>query len=228
MLLRKVIDYLKTRLRPMSRAEKEKMLHSHLKDFFAKYGFEHIKLHNQYRKNTAFGYQGVVIALAHYDKEMWMEVSLSVRHDAVEEIAYQFTGGLRNYQNQSHTLIASISKLKNEPYFRFKASTAQEIKSIASQLQEFMLQQGFNFLDSFSELAMVDQSINHAPTKPFPYINNQGNRIIRGLIIAKLVKRTDYPSLQSVYKQQIGALGLGGTYQQKLDRLLAHLEKIAF
>ncbi len=171
-----------------------------LSDFFAERDFNFLELGHQFRKETAGGWQNVILGFGHYDDCSYVETSFGSRLNIVENLIAPYTYGLRGYQAESNTCITNLAKYKQEPHFRFKISEEADIYRMAAHLRDFFRREGFPFLESLSSIKELDRLFNSDTQGQCLLSFNHQLRSFRGLAIATLNQNPNWEGLCESYR----------------------------
>jgi hypothetical protein len=196
----------------------------HLIPFFDRFGYELLLPKHQFRKSQPNGFQMIIPALSVYEEVCLVELNLGVRLDAVEEFVGQFTNILQMNRADTATLLTSMGRLQGKKYLRFQIKDLQELNSVCLQVQDFMEDKGFEFLDQAMELAYLDVLINGQSHIPSPYIYNQTYRCMRGLYIAKLNQNPSYQRIVQDYKTLVAQSNATDQQRKAFERICQYLE----
>ena len=207
----------------MNVKEFDTALYHQLYDFFYDHEFEMVADKKQFRRTLPNGFQSILFSVSELDEEIWLEVNLGVRIHAVEEVVQQFLDNSITYRDEALTLVASIGKLTNNKYFRYKINTPEDLKDVCEAMKLFMQQQGFAFLDNHSSITSLDKLYNSNPTKPTRYLYNQMHRCFKGAVLAKLSDRKQYAKVLDSYQYFLDKLGAKPTLAEKYDKLCNYL-----
>ncbi|MEM6297721.1 MAG: hypothetical protein AAF740_03430 [Bacteroidota bacterium] len=198
-------------------------LFERLRDFFAAAGYGFLLEQKQYRQRTRTGFRNVILSMTDYEGELIVEVNLGIRKDHVEEIVQQFLTTRNDFQSEANTIIISIGKLTNNPYFRYKVINDEDLELCQEQICHFMSTQGFDFLNEVDNLMRLDTALNKSPRKPSKYMYNQRHRCFKGLVVAYLNKNPNYEQLTHIYREVLQAQGSSDmillNYQRMVDLL---------
>ena len=205
----------------------EKRLLELLKPFFEKQGFHLLTNLHQYRKATSSGFQNIILSVSGREPVL-VEVNIGTRIDLVEELAYQFTTGLRSYQQDSNTLVTSIGRIMQQPYFRFEINQADDVTTVADKICNFMQEQGFGFLEKYSTISALDQLFNDKPREKLPYAYNHMNRCLRGIVLARMADRRDFTAIAATYRNTLVKSSTAPPLLEKYDKLVNHLKTFSF
>ncbi len=192
--------------------------------FFARFDYQVHRGYQQFRKPIDGGFLNVIYSFSHYEDATWLEVHLGVRIDLVETLAFQFTTGLRGFQHESNTLVTSLGRLRQQPYFRYKMSDEKQVSHAQRDIQDYLVEEGFAWLDHLADLSLLERLFNAQPDAPNPYCYNQAHRAIRGLVLSRVVGRSDFAALRQAYAQQLAGARVGPAMLEKYQRLATFLD----
>ena len=193
-----------------------------LEDFFGACNFTPLWPYQQFRKKHSGGFTATIISAGNAWPS-FAELHLGVRVDLVEQLVYQFTSGLAEYGPHSTTLITSAGRILGRPYFRYSLESPSDITVAAEQMKQFMDSEGFGFLEKYQRIDALDNLFNDEPHEKSPYLTNQLNRSLRGIILAKLAQREHWLQLVIGYRAQLTLRGTPGPMMQRYDRLTDYL-----
>lgn len=175
----------------------ETSLHQHLTPFFRAREYVLLPERKQYRRLTDSEFQNVILSPAYYGDEIMLEVNFGCRN---EQIAQQFLNNLVDYRPDANTVLISIGKFNGLHYFRHKIQSDDELRATCSQVEDFFLNQGFNFFQMAGALTALDQLLNEHPSQPCRYVYNQTHRCYKGLIAARLNHNPQFHELIDSYR----------------------------
>ena len=178
----------------------EKRLFQQLSPLFSRYGYEALPAKKQFRQTTKNDFRSVLFSLSGDTEEKTIDVQLGIRFNLIEELVYQFLGGKKGAEKESTTIITSLARLKRQKHRRLVITEDEEdlqntCHDIAGALQE----KGFRFLNTYSQLHRIDKMVNRKPLRLCPIMYNQIHRCFKGITIARMLHRTDFEKLVSVY-----------------------------
>jgi len=203
--------------------QRESWIFTPLIPFFAKAEFTYLPALKQFRKDMPNGFQNVVISISHYENSSVVEAHLGIRLESVEQMAFQFTMGLTGFQQDSHTLITSIGRLKDKKYERYSVAQAEEAQRATSAIQTYMQQHGFEFLNNYSSANALDCLFNEQPDEPLSLVYNNFNRCLRGVVLAHLTHRENFEELVQTYLHELRATATPQQLQDRFIRLVQFL-----
>ena len=153
----------------------------------------------QYKKAFHGGFQSCIFTILERNKTFWIETNIGVRIDIVEKLANQFTLTLKDYHNESQTVMSTYGRIMGQPYFRFKVQTQEELDLAFEKIYAFLIEIAFDFMTDNSQVAAVDKLINRYPEKPSRFMFNESHRCIKGVIIARMADNPQLPTLIKAY-----------------------------
>lgn len=201
----------------------ETNLYGHLSPFFSAQQFFLLAEKKQYRKNTATGFQNAIMSPAFYSDETWLEINFGCRNEQVEQIAQQFLNNLPDFRPDANTIIISIGKFQNLPYFRHKIASDDDLTAVCQSIQAFFHEHGFAFMEQANSLAGVDALLNEHPNQPSRYVYNQTHRCYKALIAARLNHNPRFDGLIDSYRHQLARQTQNPYEQLNFERLIAYL-----
>ena len=197
----------------------EKLLRQALDDFFYEKGFEYERAWNQYRKMLPCGFACYILSISPYEEDCIVEMHVGIRHDNVEKIAFHYTKGLRDFSDNSMTLVTSMGKIMGKNYFRYAIKDAASLKNVVKDMMQQVDIHGMKFLDSVKDLTYLNELYNAAPLVKNPFLHNEINRAMRGIAIAKLTHHTDLEALVAVYRHHLRGLEIPSPTLQRFDKM---------
>jgi len=203
--------------------QRESWIFTPLIPFFAEAGFTYLPTLKQFRKEQPNGFRTVVISISHYENSSVVEAHLGIRLESVEQMAFQFTMGLTGFQQDSHTLITSIGRLKDKKYERYSIAQVEEAEQAIRAIQHFMQQDGFGFLEKYSSAKALDCLFNEQPDEPLSLVYNNFNRCLRGVVLAHLTHRENFEALIQTYLHELRATATPPPLQDRFIRLVQFL-----
>ncbi len=201
----------------------ETKLYECLAPFFAQYGYGLLPEKKQFRRQTANGFQNIVLSSVPYPDDTMLEVNFGCRIDQIEQIAQQFLHNLTEFRPDANTFLLSIGRFSGLQYFRYKIHSDDELVHVCEQIELFFGQQGFEFMQKACTLAVIDQLLNDQPDQPCRYVYNQTHRCYKGLIAARLNHNPHFDKLVDEYRHSLIRLTQNSHEQLYLERLITFL-----
>jgi hypothetical protein len=186
-------------------------------------GFEHIPHYQQFRKETAFGFQNLLYSITHYEDENWVDIFIGIRHHIVESLAYPFTTGWIDFQPHSNTLISSIHHLQDQPYRKYKLASPKDAVEIVDAIHNYLLQEGLAQLSDLQNIKAIHQVLNKHPQDSCTWSLNYSNRALRGIVAAKLVFEPNFNQLVEQYLQGFETRATTSKALEQFKKLLQFL-----
>ena len=195
----------------------EKTIYTYLQPFLSAQGYEAVSTGaaatgistqglpapgKEFRKATSGGFKSVLFTFSSEGDRQVLNLHLGVRFNIIESLVSQFLEEDGPVEEQ-HTLIASPHRFNHPPLPGFLLTDESSLHFACKQIGEFMQKKGFRFLNTFDNLKCVDASINRKPHLPSPYMHNQIHRCFKGIALARLLQRTNFETLCSVYRNYL-------------------------
>jgi len=188
----------------MSIKTTEAKLYYALYDFFEKEGFSLLMDKKQFRVNTAAGFKNIIFLVSDYEDGAWLEVHIGCRNEQVEQTAQQFLNvNSMDFRPDANTLIISTGQYNDVKYFRYKIKDEDDLVATCESVKDFLMELGFDFLNTIAHLADVDRLLNSEPLKPCKYLYNQVHRCFKGLIAAKFNDNPRYQYIEETYRKYL-------------------------
>lgn len=205
----------------------EHQLQDLLLPFFEERNFKLLRGLRQFQKVTSYGFLNVILSPSVQDGCLIVEINTGYRFDMVEDLANQFYPHLKGFRPFTNTLIANIGKLKNEQYFRYELSLHEDmailVQDIQSDLECFVLP----FLDQVKNIYDLDRMLNNEPLHRCPWIHNQNQRCIKGLIAAKMSGNSEFHNLYVIYLRFMDNAGAPKVILDAFNTLYKHLSSVS-
>ena len=201
----------------------ETKLYECLAPFFAQHGYGLLAEKKQFRRETANGFQNIVLSSVPYPDDTMLEVNFGCRIDQIEQIAQQFLHNLTEFRPDANTFLLSIGRFSGLQFFRYKIHSEEELLHVCEQIEVFFAQQGFAFLQKASTIAVIDQLLNDQPDQPCRYVYNQTHRCYKGLIAARLNQNPYFDKLIDEYRHSLIRLTQNSHEQLHFERLVTFL-----
>lgn len=194
-----------------------------LSPFFSEKGYECLPEYKQFRKHFAGGFQCVILSMSAYERELWIEVNLGIRIDAIEQLVHQFVPSLSLSEAQNNTAVISVGKLIQQPYFRYKADSQLSLAKRCREIALLMGRQGFDFLETYNSMEALHYAFNEKPEEATPLAHNLQHRCFRGLLLAKMIAPAQMPDLEIAYQHYLYKQKAPAALQEAFQRLINFL-----
>ncbi|MEZ4888884.1 MAG: hypothetical protein R3E32_29425 [Chitinophagales bacterium] len=177
----------------------------------------------QFKKEFQGGFQDCIFTILENEQTFWIELSVGVRIDIVEKLANQFTLTLKDYHEESHTILSTYGRIMGQPYFRFKVENQAELVEACKKIQDFLKEIAFDFMEDNSQISAIDKLINRYPEKPSRFIFNESHRCIKGVIIAQMAHNPQLPTLIQAYHIVLQRHSLRDKMMPQYEKLVEYL-----
>jgi hypothetical protein len=143
--------------------------------------------------------------------------TMSLRNNLVEDIYHKISGFERKYQKGTPTLATSFENYINDGReYRFFIFSEDEIDEVVSGLFDLFERVALPFYQKYQSIENIDRGLNEKPDDSS--LTGLIFKGFKGLIVAKLINRSDYKDLVEMYF---------GHYQQFADGFyLSDFEKL--
>lgn len=192
----------------------EQQLCTQLQPFFTAQGYQTAPAKDGFRQASKNGSKNIIFSIGGNKEEQILQVKIGLRFDIIEELVSQFLSIPEWLAKNSNTVIASLSRFHRLPYHRFVVRDESSLLESCKQIERFMQQKGFRFLNAFAKLKRLDALVNRKPQLSCPYMYNQIHRCFKGITIARLLHRNDFEKLVSIYSNYL--------YNQWVPKSLVH------
>ena len=186
-------------------------------------GFEWLPQLGQLRKTTYRGFSNILLSFSNYSDGVMVEGHCGVRIDAVEDTVYRYTNGFREFQSNSHTLITSTGRLEGGPGRRRLVSSQRDAMDTAREIFATVDQRGEAFWQRYGELHALDELFNFPDGRSSQLVSNLSYACLRGIVIAKLLERTDFEELVDEHRERLKKLPTNPVVQEGYEALVAAL-----
>lgn len=149
-------------------------------------GFYWVPAFNQFRRDTEWGFQAIIISFSHYDDLSIVEFFFGFRVNAVENLSSAFLNTNAINSEDQMSLIVSSSKLLEKSYDRTEMRDKADAILVGRELLQKNATVGLPFFKENASLAAIEHLFNGTAGSPHPYFSNTSNRAIRGIALAHL------------------------------------------
>ncbi|MDF9800618.1 virulence-associated protein VapD [Catalinimonas alkaloidigena] len=208
------------------KSQTEKLIIKELEPFFRNREYQWLAHYHQFRKQRKIGFDNVLINV-NGSKPGLLDIKLGIRLDLVEQLAYQFTMGLSDYQEHSNTLVVKMGELIAQPHLRFEIKHEDDIKEAALRIIGFMQTKGFAFLEKYNDVNHLDQLFNEYPDQKLKYAYNAFNRCLKGIVLARLAERRNFQQLILTYRHYLLKRDTASQLIEKYDKLSRFLKNFS-
>ena len=194
-------------------------------EFLADFGFslENKQLH--YSKSISQGKQIIFFHHTHFNDSSYLEYHLGLRFDLVESIIHKFLPTLGDYKDRSITLVETFDKIDAKMPKRYFLENDMEINPVIEKVEEFLVKDGFPWMDQYSKGIILERFFNEDPDKNI-VTQNFTYRSSRGITLAKLYNPSKYKEVRDIYLAKMDEMQVTPFTVACFLNLLAYLDKL--
>lgn len=167
-------------------------------EFLTDFGFSLEQKQLRYSKNFAEGKQIIFFHHTQYQDSLYIEYQLGVRFDQIESIIHKFLPTLGDYKDRSITLVETLDRINAEMPRRYFLENDSEINPVISKVEEFLVKEGFRWMDLFADGVTLERYFNDDPDRNFS-TQNFTYRSSRGITLARLYNPKRYKAVKDLY-----------------------------
>jgi hypothetical protein len=156
-----------------------------------------------------------------------IQPNVAVRLEQVEEIFHRTSGFEPQYQKDTPTMGGSVGHfLKGSGRAcEFLLTSNSDVAPVAEQVTRVFEEFAIPYFERWASLTAIDAELNDKPLEPTLQRSLAWFRCSTGIIVAKLVGRSDYEQLAKLYSD-VMARDNKGFYLKRFQALLKSLEAI--
>ncbi len=206
----------------------KKNIQTEMAELFVERGFKESDAKDlRYKLPYESGFKSCFFGITEHQSTFWIELSLGVRIHVVEQLANPYTLTLKDYYNDTHTILTSYGRMMGNNYFRFQVNNLDHLEDACKEMTHFLHTAGFPFLIANDSIYQIDQLINAYPERPSKFIYNQSHRCIKGIIVAKMCQNPHFNTLVKAYKFILEKDSLADKMRDNYMKLVQHLYMIS-
>lgn len=168
------------------------------REFLADFGYKLDPKSFHYSKSFSQGKKIVFFHHAHLDDLSYIEYHLGVRFDIVENIVHQFLPSLGDYKDRSITLVETLDGINSKMPRRTVVNNDHEISSIIDTSENFLVEEGFKWLETYSSGKNLERFFNEGLEKNL-LTQNFTYRSARGVTLCKLYNPDQFDEVKTKY-----------------------------
>ncbi len=149
---------------------------------------------------------------------------VGVRSDLVEEIFHRTSEFSDSDTKNTSTLGVNVKLLTRSSDFDVAVANADDIEQAVHKLMRAFRDISIPYFDEYGSLEGIDRALNSNPMEPCVHMINERARCSKGLIVAKILMRSDYARLLETYDGKVLRAG-EITYKKYFLPLVTSLEK---
>ncbi|WP_194973046.1 hypothetical protein [Aquiflexum lacus] len=186
------------------------------------YDYILIKSTGEFVKKSKDGWFKYSLLFLIRDEGWEINPTISLRINLVEEIYHTVSGFEKKYQKGTPTLGTSVENYINDGQeYRFRLVNENQINKVVSGLTDLFKKVALPFYQRYSSIEALDKVLNENPSDSS--LTGAIFKGAKGLILAKLTKRSDYPDLVKVYTSHYEQLA-DGFYLKDFEKLILKLD----
>jgi hypothetical protein len=185
----------------MKLTEVDAAFYDGLREILVPTGFKARKRDFSFKRATDFGFQEVIFAVLDYKPKFIFLFSIAVRFDAIEDAIAQCSGASPASRSAAVTVNVKPAYFTGKDT-RFEVYSPEDIEDALSETRAFFDEHCFPFFDRCSDLARVEDLLNHDPK--YRLAGNLEARAVSGVVAAALCRRSDFPDIVAHYREELG------------------------
>jgi len=156
-----------------------------------------------------------------------IQPNVGVRIERVEEIFHQTSGFEPKHQKNTATMGSSVGMFLNgdSRSCEFLLELESEVVSVAEKITGVFREFAVSYFERWSSLAAIDAELNDKPAERTHHRALAWFRCSTGIIVARLIGRSDYEQLATFY-MDVMTQDNKGFYLKRFQALLRSLESI--
>jgi|SRR5690606_13308384 len=170
--------------------------------FFEQFEFEFHSNNMLYHRDFPQGQQVIFIHYTENSEVPYLEYSLGIRVNAVEEIIHKFLPAVSDYAERSITLVQTPDTIDDALPRRFEIRNNEQLTDSIVVAENFFVTKGFDWLNEMIDPRNLEKAFASPKDERFMTQNFVYNSF-RGVTLAKLFNEEDYPFLRNSYLDQI-------------------------
>jgi (p)ppGpp synthase/HD superfamily hydrolase len=191
-------------------------------------GFEWIANLSQFRKTTDKGFLNYLLSFSSYPDALIVEAHAGVRINAVEEMAFPFTNGLKTFQPDSNTVISSLGRLKGKRFERHLVASLEDVRKFLMAMKEDLKEWVEPFWEKYHHLQSLHQLFNYPKEDQLLLVTNWNYAPLRGIVLAKLLNSSDFPALLLKHREVLKELVAHDLLKERFEQLAIYLQEMSF
>lgn len=194
-------------------------------DFLLDFGFELDSSLLHYSKSFPEGKQILFFHHIQNPDANYLEIQLGIRFDQVENIINQFLPSLGDFKDRSVTHVIPVNQIDNQLPRRFFLQDDFEVNDILKKIEEFLVKDGFHWLDKYSVPENMEFLFNKNPDQELT-TQNFTYRSARAITLSKLYNKAEYEPTKKAYLDKLEEMMVTPFTLASFLNLLNHLENL--
>ena len=170
--------------------------------FFRDFGFEYNFVEKFFFKEFSIGKQIIYLNFSEYSNINYLEYSLGIRINRVENLIQKFLPNLMSHSDRSVTLLLIPHKINKNLPVRYVIETDAQLHRAMESAERFFITQGFTWLDSMIDPLNLEKAFISQKDKPSKSQNFVYN-MFRATALTRLYSPEDYKWIRQFYLEKI-------------------------
>lgn len=153
-----------------------------------------------------------------------VEPAVGIRFEQVEDIFHRSSGFEPEYQGTTPTIGAGIGELTRRGRYVLALPNMDAISGVVSELTGVFTSVARPYYEAYGSLAAVDAALNEHPETRSVHRASEWLRASTGLIVARLVGRSNYSDLVAIYRRRVAKMN-SGFYSPQYEALVQRLDQ---
>ena len=151
-----------------------------------------------------FDHQYQLIFIEKYNRII-VEPDIGIRSHEVESLYHQWSGFSERDAVHTATIGGALPNIFDRKY-EVEIKQKRDVKNAVETLRQWYVELGVPFFEENSSLVKMDEILNSEPSQYCDFAGSL-SRESKGLIIARLLNRTDFEELCEIYDERIKKQG---------------------
>jgi hypothetical protein len=205
----------------MKKGEVRNLIYSLITPLVAEKGFQFKKAGEGILiRNIPGGNQRIGVPLVDYNPQFKFSLIITIRLDAVEEIANKFNVAPPKYHSETTTFTAQLERFMPGKNTQFMVATEEDIKAAIVSLKPVIQERIIPFLDENQSLQTLAKTIDFLD---IPKVLSGTGAGMRAMTLAKLTKQPNFENIAATYQQRISQYPKAA--QEELQNFIQHLRQ---
>lgn len=178
----------------------------------------------EFTKITNFGNQALGYGVANYIDEFNTALYIGINISDIQKIAALILEDSDFHCKLCSTIGSGTDNYFNELNYRYKIKIEDDIKEWGEIVRKFYEEYAIPFFEKYNTVDAIDKLLNDNPTEKVIYLDDLGQRIIKGLIAAKLNNNPKYNELRDYYKSEVESKFQGYFMYDKCMKVIDFLD----
>lgn len=165
------------------------------------------------------------IALADRHGRLVCTPDVGVRSERIEDIFHRTSEFSEVDAINTSTLGVNVKLLTRSSEYDVSVSSVADVDEAVQKIVRAFREVAVPYFSKFGSLAGIDSALNENPSERCVHMINERARCSKGLIVAKILDRSDYAKLRQIYDEKVSQAG-AMTYKNYFVPLVNDLEQL--